>query len=72
LEAAKECAMPPSEDPRPDNREVENENLNTNSDGEPRPATEPGDGKASTRTTKTAVDPASGLAPEIPTSRSGS
>ena len=46
---------------RPDNREVENENLKPAGDGKPpRPATEPAGSEKSTQTPKTATDPGSG------------
>jgi len=46
---------------RPQNRSVENENLKPGRDGEPpRPATEPAGARGSTRTGKTATDPATG------------
>lgn len=48
-------------DARPDNREVENENLRPAGDGEPpRPATEPHGSKASQDSGKTKSDPGSG------------
>jgi len=46
---------------RPDNREVENENLRPDrTGGPPRPATEPPGAKASQNSGKTATDPGSG------------
>lgn len=48
-------------DPRPDNREVENENLRPGPDGEaPRPATEPAGSKESAQTPGGETDPGSG------------
>ncbi len=48
---------------RPDNREVENENLRPARSGEPpRPATEPPGAKTSQNSGKTATDPGSGQA----------
>jgi len=48
-------------DRRPDNREVENENLRPAKDGEaPRPATEPKGAKSSQDSGETATDPGSG------------
>lgn len=48
-------------DPRPRNREVENENLRPDRDGvAPRPATEPDGARNSVRTPKTRTDPGSG------------
>lgn len=43
---------------RPDNRETENENLKAGSP--PRPATEPHGAEGSSKTSKTATDPATG------------
>lgn len=46
---------------RPDNREVENENLRPSKDGQPpRPATEPKGSKSSQDSGETATDPGSG------------
>jgi hypothetical protein len=46
---------------RPDNHEVENENLRPSRDGKaPRPATEPHGGEGSTESSKTRTDPGSG------------
>ena len=46
---------------RPDNREVENENLKPAGDGQPpRPATEPAGAKDSQQSDKTKTDPGSG------------
>lgn len=48
---------------RPDNREVENENMKATPRGQaPRPATEPAGGEASAKTRKTKADPGSGKA----------
>lgn len=48
---------------RPDNREVENENLRPGRNGEaPRPATEPRGARASQNSGRTATDPGSGEA----------
>ena len=48
-------------DRRPDNREVENENLRPSKDGQPpRPATEPKGSKSSQDSGETATDPGSG------------
>ena len=49
-------------DPRPDNREVENENLRPepSGDGPPRPATEPPGSKDSSQDPASQVDPGSG------------
>lgn len=48
-------------DPRPRNREVENENLRPSRDGEaPRPATEPAGSEESVQTPKAETDPGSG------------
>ena len=48
-------------DARPDNREVENENMRPAGDGKaPRPATEPKGVKASQDSGETATDPGSG------------
>jgi len=48
-------------DQRPDNREVENENLRPGKAGEPpRPATEPPGAKDSQQSDKTRTDPGSG------------
>ncbi|MDQ0466460.1 hypothetical protein QO010_004253 [Caulobacter ginsengisoli] len=50
-----------ADDPRPKNREVENENLRPGTDGKPpRPATEPPGSAGSTRNQKTESDPGSG------------
>ncbi len=50
-------------DNRPDNREVENENLRpATGGGPPRPATEPEGSKASQQSDKTRTDPGSGTA----------
>ena len=55
--------MPQGQDSRPDNREVENENLRPGKAGEaPRPATEPAGGKRSSDGGETATDPGSGKA----------
>lgn len=55
--------MPQPSDHRPDNREVENENMKTARKGEaPRPSTEPAGSRDSTRTGKTKTDPGSGKA----------
>ena len=57
--SAKETLM--TQDSRPKNREVENENLRPGPEGHPpRPATEPAGAKDSTRTDKTRSDPGSG------------
>ena len=51
----------PRTDARPDNREVENENLRPGKDGEaPRPATEPKGARPSQDSGQTATDPGSG------------
>jgi hypothetical protein len=48
-------------DKRPDNREVENENVRPAGDGQPpRPATEPPGAKRSQQTPKTMTDPGTG------------
>jgi hypothetical protein len=48
-------------DNRPDNREVENENLRPAKAGEPpRPSTEPGGARRSQDSKRTATDPGSG------------
>ncbi len=48
-------------DSRPDNRDVENENMRPGRDGQaPRPATEPAGAKGSQDGGKTATDPGSG------------
>jgi hypothetical protein len=48
-------------DRRPDNREVESENLRPEGEGRPpRPATEPPGAKGSQQTPKTLTDPGSG------------
>jgi hypothetical protein len=48
-------------DKRPDNREVENENLRPQGAGQPpRPATEPPGGERSQNSGKTLTDPGSG------------
>lgn len=50
-------------DRRPDNREVENENLRPAKEGQaPRPATEPNGAKSSQDSGETATDPGSGEA----------
>jgi hypothetical protein len=52
------------QDQRPDNREVENENLRPAGDGKPpRPATEPHGAERSQKSGKTATDPGSGAQP---------
>lgn len=49
------------DDKRPNNREVENENLKPAGDGQPpRPATEPAGSKGSQQSDKTTTDPGSG------------
>jgi hypothetical protein len=53
--------MPDPSTDRPDNREVENENLKPAGEGQPpRPATEPAGSKASNGSDKTRTDPGSG------------
>lgn len=48
-------------DARPDNREIENENLRPAGDGKPpRPATEPPGAEHSQKSPKTKTDPGSG------------
>jgi hypothetical protein len=50
-----------TDDPRPSNRETENENQRPAGDGKPpRPATEPHGSEESTESPKTKTDPGSG------------
>jgi hypothetical protein len=50
-----------TDEPRPKNREVENENLRPAPDGRPpRPATEPAGSEGSSRSGRTRSDPGSG------------